>query len=72
MQVGFLLTCVGAQRPIPVQGLFWIVCSHHLLSLVLGGDSLLVAPAEMPRHAGVQIDEVGMMASGEPVMGCYD
>jgi len=34
----------------------------------LGGDLLLVAPAETLRHAGVQIDEVGMMASGEPVM----
>ncbi|MEY3452048.1 MAG: hypothetical protein RL711_1876 [Bacteroidota bacterium] len=35
--IGFLLICVGAQRPIPVQGLFSIVCSHHLLSLLGGG-----------------------------------
>ena len=61
---------VGAQRPIPVQGLFWIVCSHHLLSLLGGGS--LVAPAAMPRHAGGQIDKVRMMASGAPVMRCYE
>ena len=68
MHVGFLLIRVGAQRPIPVQGLFWSVCSHHLLSLLGGGS--LAAPAEMPRHAGGQIDEV-KMASGAPVMRCY-
>ena len=62
LQVGFLLICVDAQRPILMQGLFWIICSHHLLSLV-GGCSL-GAPAEMPQYAGRQIDEVQKMASG--------